>query len=222
MRAASALGDVFVAWNATGVSALRLADDADAFERWYRDRFARKIVPAVETDAIAGAARARLSGEDADVPLDLGACSPFERRVLEKAAGIARGHARPYGWVARELGAPDATRAVGNALARNPVPLLIPCHRVVRGDSSLGGYVFGAAAKRKLLEREGLDCEAIEALRRRGLRYVANDDGTFCMPTCGDVATRVDAPGYRGLRSVTEALAHGLTPCTSCRPIIAA
>jgi len=222
VRSASALGDVFVAWNATGVTAIRLAGDADAFERWYRDRFARKIAPAVETDAIADAARARLHGDDAAVPIDLTACSPFERRVLEKAAEIQRGHARPYGWIAREVGAPDAMRAVGNALARNPVPLLIPCHRVVRGDASIGGYVFGSGAKRTLLEGEGLDYAAIDAMRVRGLRYVANDDGTFCLPTCGDVATRVDAPGYRGLRSVTEALACGLTPCASCRPVIAA
>jgi O-6-methylguanine DNA methyltransferase len=219
--APSALGDVLIAWSADGVSAIRLAGDADAFEGWYAARFGRTVVPAVEDDAVSGAARAVLRGEERDVPIDLRACSPFERRVLFKAAEIERGNARPYGWVARELGTPDATRAVGNALARNPVPLLIPCHRVIRGDASIGGYVFGDAAKRALLESEGLDVGAVEALRRRGFRYVACDDGTFCLPTCGDIATRIDAPGYHGLRSVSEAVACGLEPCAQCRPVAA-
>ena len=224
VRAVSALGNVFVAWNASGVSALRLADDDASFEAWYRTRFGRAAVPAVEDDAIVGAARAALrgDGEPGAVPLDLRACSPFERRVLRKAAEIAGGNARPYGWLAREIGTPDATRAVGNALARNPVPLLIPCHRVIRGDSSIGNYVFGGAAKRALLEQEGLDVGAIETMARRGLRYVACEDGTFCLPACGDIATRVDEPGYFGLRSLTEAHAHGLQPCPSCRPVAAA
>ncbi len=225
VRAASALGDVFVAWNATGVAAIRLANGAEAFEAWYRLRFGRAAVPAAEEDATASAARAALRGElaAADVPLDLRACSPFERRVLHKAAEIGPGSARPYGWLAREVGAPDATRAVGNALGRNPVPLLIPCHRIIRGDCSVGGYVFGSGAKRALLEREGLDVGAVESMTRRGLRYVAcADDGTFCLPTCGDIATRVDATGYYGVRSVMEAHAHGLQPCPQCRPVAAA
>jgi O-6-methylguanine DNA methyltransferase len=219
--ATSALGDVYVAWSAAGVSALRLAGDEHAFEAWYFGRFARRVVPAVEDDAVAAAARAKLGGEDADVPVDLHGCSPFEQRVLRKAAEIHRGSARPYGWLAREIGTPDAMRAVGNALGRNPVPLLIPCHRIIRTDCSVGGYAFGSAAKRALLEAEGLDLAAIENVTRRGYRYVANDDGTFCLPTCGDVATRIDTPGYAGLRSAEEACAQGLVPCAQCRPVAA-
>ena len=162
-----------------------------------------------------------MRGEEADVPVDLHGCSPFEQRVLRKAAEIHRGSARPYGWLAREIGTPDAMRAVGNALGQNPVPLLIPCHRIIRTDCTVGGYAFGSAAKRALLEAEGLDFAALENVARRGFRYVANDDGTFCLPTCGDVATRIDTPGYAGLRSAEEACAQGLVPCTSCRPIAA-
>jgi O-6-methylguanine DNA methyltransferase len=220
-NAASALGEMFVAWTACGVSAVRIAGDDRAFEAWYAERFERCCVPAVEIDPIAAAARARLHGENVDVPIDLRDCSPFEQRVLRKAAEVKRGSARPYRWVARELGAPDATRAVGNALARNPVPLLIPCHRVIRTDCTAGGYVFGSEAKRKLLEDEGLDFAAIENVTRRGFRYVGCDDGTFCLPTCGNVATQLNAPGYVGLRSAAEAHAHGLVPCTQCRPIAA-
>jgi O-6-methylguanine DNA methyltransferase len=221
MTAASALGNVFVAWRATGVCAVRTAVDAAAFERWYGERFGRRVVEAVEDDPTSRAAREKLAGRPADVPIDLSECSPFERRVLEKAAEITRCNARPYGWVARELGVPDATRAVGNALGRNPVPLLIPCHRVIRTDCSVGGYVFGSDAKRELLEREGLDFTAIERVTRSGYRYVGGDDGTFCLPTCGTIATLVGEPGYVGLRNIEEARAHGLTPCSSCRPVAA-
>ncbi|MEA2663866.1 MAG: hypothetical protein QOI11_810 [Candidatus Eremiobacteraeota bacterium] len=220
--AASALGTVYVAWHVSGVCGVRLASDERAFEAWYAERFGRRVVPAIEDDPIASAARAKLRGEEVDVPLDLHDCSLFEQRVLQAAAGIMRGNARPYDWVAREVGAPGATRAVGNALGRNPVPLLIPCHRVTRKDGAVGGYVFGGDAKRKLLEAEGLDFGAIERVTRLGFRFVGSDDeGTFCLPTCGDVACRVDRPGFRGLRSAAEALAHGLRPCTSCRPIAA-
>jgi O-6-methylguanine DNA methyltransferase len=220
--APSALGDVYVAWNATGVSAVRRTSGDDAFEAWYRERFGRGCVPAVEDDPTSSAARAKLRGEDVDVPVDLGDCSPFEQRVLRKAAEIGRGNARPYGWVAREIGTPEATRAVGNALGRNPVPLLIPCHRVIRTGGSVGGYVFGGEAKRTLLEGEGIDFGALATLTRRGIRYIGCDeDGTFCLPTCGDIATRAGEPGYTGLQSVEEAHAHGLTPCSQCRPIAA-
>jgi O-6-methylguanine DNA methyltransferase len=219
--ASSALGEMFVAWSDCGVSAVRIADDNRAFEAWYGERFARRCVPAVEIDSIGAAARARLQGEDVDVAVDLRDCSPFEQRVLRKAAEIRRGSARPYRWIARELGAPGATRAVGNALGRNPVPLLIPCHRIIRTDCTTGGYVFGSDAKRKLLEDEGLDFAAIETVTRRGFRYIGCDAGWFCLPTCGNVATQIDDPGYMGLRSLEDAHAHGLVPCRLCRPIAA-
>jgi O-6-methylguanine DNA methyltransferase len=218
----SALGDVYVAWSTPGISAVRLAGDEQTFEAWYTERFGRRVVPAVEDDPVSAAARAQLRGERVTVPIDLRDCSPFEQRVLRAAGEIGRGNARPYRWLAREIGAPDATRAVGNALGRNPVPLLIPCHRVIRTDGSVGGYVFGSDAKRALLESEGLDLGAVEKIVDRGFRYVATDDGYFCLPTCGDIATRLGVvPGYFGLRTLEEARAHGLAPCTSCRPIAA-
>jgi O-6-methylguanine DNA methyltransferase len=226
VTAPSALGDVFVAWNAIGVSAVRLAVDANAFEEWYGERFERCCVPAAEDDSISSAARAKLWGQDVEVPVDLRECSPFEQRVLRKAAEIGRGHARPYGWLAREIGSADAMRPVGNALGRNPVPLLIPCHRVIRADNGVGGYVFGSEAKRKLLEREGVDFAALAEVARRGFRYIGCDDGSFCLPTCGGPCGLVaqhldDDSGYFGLHSLEEAHAHGLVPCGQCRPVAA-
>ena len=219
--APSAIGDVYVAWTALGASGLRLAGSDGEFEAWYAKRFGRRAVRALERDDIMNAAAARLRGEDVRVPLDLSALSPFEAAVLRKAAEIPRGDARPYWWVARELETPAAMRAVGNALGRNPVPLLVPCHRVIRADMRTGEYVFGAAAKQHLLEDEGVDLAAVDRVTRRGFRYVGCADGFFCLPTCGTVACKVDNPGYLGLHSAHDAVAHGLQPCPTCRPIAA-
>ena len=88
--------------------------------------------------------------------IDLAGCSAFGRRVLEEVHRIPRGRVATYGMIARALGSPGATRAVGSACARNPLPLFIPCHRVGRSDGTLGGYAGGAALKRLLLEWEGV------------------------------------------------------------------
>lgn len=90
-----------------------------------------------------------------DLPVDLGDVSPFQRRVLAAARRIPAGHVLSYGDIARRIGQPRACRAVGQALGRNPVPLVIPCHRVVAGAGRLGGYAGGLARKRRLLTIEG-------------------------------------------------------------------
>lgn len=99
---------------------------------------------------------AYLAGElcSFSTPCDLRGLSPFTQAVLRIATKIRYGEVKSYRWVAEQLGKPKATRAVGNALARNPVPMMIPCHRVVRGDGSLGGYALGLDWKRRLLELE--------------------------------------------------------------------
>jgi len=88
--------------------------------------------------------------------LALGDCSPFQRRVLEAEHGIPRGWVTTYGRIAQHVGVPRGARAVGGALARNPFPILIPCHRAIRSDGTLGGFQGGAAMKRTLLELEGV------------------------------------------------------------------
>lgn len=88
--------------------------------------------------------------------LDLGRCPPFQRRVLLAEYGIPRGYVSTYGRIAQHLDNPSASRAVGNALARNPFPLVIPCHRALRSDGRLSGFQGGLAIKRRLLEMEGI------------------------------------------------------------------
>ncbi len=97
-------------------------------------------------------------GDLSDIPLDLDV-GPFERQVLAFLRTLPRGSTVTYGEIARLLGRPKATRAVGNACARNPVPLIVPCHRVVPAAGGIGAYSGGdgPVTKRKLLELEGAD-----------------------------------------------------------------
>ncbi|MFH0821127.1 MAG: methylated-DNA--[protein]-cysteine S-methyltransferase [Pseudomonadota bacterium] len=90
------------------------------------------------------------------VPLDLAGAGPFRLRVWRVLQEIPYGEVRSYGWVAAAAGVPKAARAVGGANGSNPIPIVIPCHRVVRSDGSLGGYSSGIEIKRKLLELEGI------------------------------------------------------------------
>lgn len=87
--------------------------------------------------------------------LDLSDLTGFQRAVLEAARAIPYGEVMSYGWLAQQVGKPKAARAVGQALARNPVPIVVPCHRVVGGDGSLTGFSGGLKMKRRLLEIEG-------------------------------------------------------------------
>ncbi len=88
--------------------------------------------------------------------LDFEGVGGFERRVLLADFEIPRGRVMAYGGLAAKVGAPGGARAVGNAMAGNPFPLVIPCHRVIRSDGSLGGFGGGLPMKRALLEMEGV------------------------------------------------------------------
>ena len=89
--------------------------------------------------------------------LDYGRATAFQKRVWQAAQTITYGQVRTYGWLAGRIGKPGAMRAVGAALGRNPFPIIIPCHRVIRADGGLGGFsaAEGIALKKKLLELEG-------------------------------------------------------------------
>ncbi|HVN74037.1 MAG TPA: methylated-DNA--[protein]-cysteine S-methyltransferase [Methanoregula sp.] len=102
--------------------------------------------------------RSFLSGEDVvfgTEVIDLDRCRPFQRSVLLAEHAIPRGYVSTYGRIARHLGIPGGARAVGTALANNPFPLVIPCHRALRADGSPGGFQGGTAMKIRLLEMEG-------------------------------------------------------------------
>lgn len=105
---------------------------------------------------------ALLAGEAVRLPLelmDIGSCPPFQRRVLVLEHSVPRGGVCSYGMLAEAAGAPAAARAAGRALATNPFPLVVPCHRAVRSDGSTGGFQGGPGMKRALLEMEGVVLE---------------------------------------------------------------
>jgi methylated-DNA-[protein]-cysteine S-methyltransferase len=88
-------------------------------------------------------------------PLDLTGGTAFQKRVWKTMLKIPSGQTRSYGWLARQVGGQSKARAVGTACGANPIPIIIPCHRVIREDGGLGGYGGGLAMKRKLLRIEG-------------------------------------------------------------------
>jgi methylated-DNA-[protein]-cysteine S-methyltransferase len=91
------------------------------------------------------------------IPVDLSTVTPFQRQVLEEARRVPRGQVATYGQIARRIGRPHAARAIGQALGSNPVPIVVPCHRVLASDGTLGGYSGrgGIRTKRRLLQLEG-------------------------------------------------------------------
>lgn len=89
--------------------------------------------------------------------LDLSRATDFQRQVWEAARTIPWGETRSYQWVASHIGKPRAARAVGQALGQNPLPLIVPCHRVLTTDGKLGGFTGGLDMKRLLLKTEGVD-----------------------------------------------------------------
>jgi methylated-DNA-[protein]-cysteine S-methyltransferase len=152
----SPIGTVVVAFNPTGVSMVDLEEEA---EERFLSRFGRRLVPARPPsgwDRLIGSAIE--AGTPGKLPLDLRVHSEFRRSVLLTAGTIPRGEVRSYGWLAEQVGSPRAFRAVGSTMAANTVPLIIPCHRVVRSDGSLGEYSMGGPENKvRLLEFEAGD-----------------------------------------------------------------
>jgi O-6-methylguanine DNA methyltransferase len=213
----SPLGEVYVGVSDTGVRLVGRAASPEEFAKRYRERFGRFISwgSDARTRRLAERTAAALAGKKIDVPVDLSETTPFQRRVLEVVAGIPRGEVRPYGWVAREAGSPKASRAVGTVMANNPVPLLIPCHRVIKNDGTTGRYAFGAQEKVGLLEAEGVSVREMA-----GFPYLATPTtGIVCHATCRN-ARRIRPENRRPYRSVKEATAAGYRPCRVCKPAI--
>ncbi|MBC5809858.1 MAG: methylated-DNA--[protein]-cysteine S-methyltransferase, partial [Candidatus Eremiobacteraeota bacterium] len=142
--------------------------------------------------------------------------------MLRKTLEIPRGQVRPYNWIAREIGRPKAVRAVGTALKKNPVPLLVPCHRVVRGDGTFGEYALGGPSNKiRLLKAEGVKVDCLQASARAGIRFTGSaTTKIFCLPTCADVQG-VSEKHLRSFHSEREALDAGFRPCKHCRPAAA-
>jgi O-6-methylguanine DNA methyltransferase len=221
----SPVGDLRVVWNGRGVSEVSGETDDETFEVRFHARTGRhaRRVAGLPAELARKIAR-RLAGDRHNrIDLDLRGSTAFEQAVWMKALEIPRGEVRPYGWIASEIGRPRAVRAVGTALGRNPVPLIVPCHRVVRSDGLIGQYSLGGPEnKRTILAVEGADPDELEALARAGVRYFGSDTThIYCMPTCRD-ARRVTERHLVHFPSAKAASAAGYRPCRHCRPLGAA
>jgi AraC family transcriptional regulator of adaptative response/methylated-DNA-[protein]-cysteine methyltransferase len=155
------LGQALVAATERGICAVELGSDAEQLQRNLHGEFPRAQIRRVDAgrdDFLAPRLHAvaeRLSGHIGDVPLDL-LGTAFQQRVWDALMKIPAGQTRSYAEVAAALGDAKAARAVASACAHNRVAVMVPCHRVIRGDGSLGGYRWGLPLKRELLARESL------------------------------------------------------------------
>jgi methylated-DNA-[protein]-cysteine S-methyltransferase len=170
----SALGPMHVAAGSDGIHGLELRTTPEAFAVSVARRTGRLTQRIADADAATRALVGRLeveltahlagSGKAFTVPVVLDGVGDWDRRVLEGVRTIPHGATASYGEVARRIGSPGAARAVGGAVGRNPVGLLIPCHRVIAGDGSLGGYGgswFGSREELLVLKRALLAVEGV-------------------------------------------------------------
>jgi methylated-DNA-[protein]-cysteine S-methyltransferase len=223
---ASALGPILLGRTELGVSLVRYLEGGSAplgpqvqravGDDAVEDRAATEALAADLADYLAGR-RSRL-----DWPLDLRrAGSAFQRRVLEATARLPYGGVTSYAGIAREVGAPRAVRPVAQALRHNPLPIVIPCHRVVGNTGALVGYAGSRMdLKQRLLAVEGVPTDDTPRdprvpRERMDVRYL--QDAEYCVPSCGSLPERplADLTLFGSRR---QAEAAGLGPCSSCRP----
>lgn len=160
----TAFGPCGIAWNESGLTRLQLPEsDASATERRLRGR-AQLVEPSAAPEWVAWAIVALqryFAGRTVDfagICLDLRDCSDFHQRIYEALRDVGYGKTTTYGALAAEVGSPDAARAIGQAMGRNPLPIIIPCHRVLASGGRIGGFSAhgGATTKERLLTLEGV------------------------------------------------------------------
>jgi methylated-DNA-[protein]-cysteine S-methyltransferase len=160
-HAESPVGDLLLASSARGLLTVSYLDTRD--ESVVLERLAKRVSPRVlEAPARLDEARRQLEDyfegrrHEFDLPIDWALVGDFGRRVLGRTAAIPFGKVSTYGEVARDIGSPGAARATGNALGANPMPIVVPCHRVLAAAGGLGGYTGGTERKETLLRIEGV------------------------------------------------------------------
>jgi len=217
-------GQVWVGFNERGLTFVSLLPSQPMHAQTaYRRRLGRDATLADVPPRLAHAVKEAAEGRwSKDVPVDLNGLPTFERSVLEKMRTIPAGEVRPYAWLAAEAGSPRAVRAVGNIMNRNPVPLILPCHRVVPSTGGVGNYAYGSGIKRALLQREGASPDTIDELAHRRVRYLGSDTThIYCYPTCRD-ARRIQPKHQVPFENERAASAAGYRPCKHCRPLAVA
>jgi methylated-DNA-[protein]-cysteine S-methyltransferase len=149
------------------------------------------------------------------------ASSDFARAVLEATAAIPYGAVASYAGLARRIGRPSAVRAVAQALRWNPLPIVVPCHRVIGTSGRLTGYAGDKLdLKQRLLRVEGVKVRPARrdfSVARESMYALGEGESEYCLPTCGSIGTRSLAL-LTLFASRADAEAQGFAPCTTCRP----
>jgi O-6-methylguanine DNA methyltransferase len=213
--------NVWVAFSDRGfrmISARSLDDLRARYSKRYGQSLQRGTIP----DALRDQVLAALHGEGIDRPaVDFGETTELENDVLRTLNRIPRGEVRSYSWLAQQVGRPRAVRAVANVVARNMVPFVVPCHRVVPAGGGVGKYAYGSRMKRELLKREGVDVDELDALARDHIRFIGSrTTKIYCFPTCRD-ARRIREENRVPFHAAEEAAEKGYRPCRRCQPIAA-
>ena len=159
----TAVGRCAIAWGRNGIVGLNLPERDDrALRARIRTRYpeAQEVAAPREITLVVEAVQRLLTGQEHDlstVALDMSAVPDFDRRVYAATRAIRPGQTLTYGDIATRLGDPDLSRAVGQALGRNPFAIIVPCHRVLAAGGKPGGFsaIGGVETKRRLLEIEG-------------------------------------------------------------------
>jgi methylated-DNA-[protein]-cysteine S-methyltransferase len=220
----SPLGHILIARSEDGVSLVEYLGDAHDVGA---SRLARGAGVDAREDAAALEAFYRelldfLEGRRTHLewPLDFQlARSDFHRSVLQATAAIPYGAVRSYTGIAYEVGKPTAARAVAQALRWNPLPIVVPCHRVVGASGALVGYAGSKVGlKQQLLAVEGVRTIAGLRLPRDTMYVTLPGESAYCLPTCEWIPTAEHPHRFIFFGARARAEAAGLTPCTDCRP----
>jgi O-6-methylguanine DNA methyltransferase len=218
----TALGPLFVAQSRRGLMYLRFLKSDDQpgdFLRELGDEF-DLVEDQSSADQIRHEVRALLAGDTEAIArraIDLSLVhSVFQRRVLKRLRRVPAGAAITYQGLAAATGSPAAQRAIGNTVGANPIPIYVPCHRVIKSDGSIGNYGGGVERKLALLRAEGF---RPDRARRIPVHAVYGHLGTkiFCRPDCS-AARRASRERMLIFAAPDNASRAGLRPCKLCRP----
>ncbi|MCX5735219.1 MAG: methylated-DNA--[protein]-cysteine S-methyltransferase [candidate division NC10 bacterium] len=222
----SPLGHILIARSELGISLVEYLERGTSLRasRLSHEPGVETVEGGAEIEAIyrelleyLGGSRRRL-----DWPLDLRLVrSEFQRTVLQATAAVPYGAVIPYAGIAREVGKASATRAVAQALRWNPLPIVIPCHRVIGTSGALTGYAGSKIdIKQRLLSVEGVPTAkkaGILGITPQTMYMLYPGDREYCLPTCPSLHERRPSPLTR-FASREDAESVGLSPCTACRP----
>jgi methylated-DNA-[protein]-cysteine S-methyltransferase len=223
---ASPLGPILIARSELGVSTVRyLEERASSVSAQVRRVLGEEAVEdRAATEPLHRELLEYLDGRRThlDWPLDLRRVrSDFQRRVLEATARLPYGAVTSYSGIARQIGAPTAMRPVAQALRWNPLPIAVPCHRVIGNSGALVGYAGKKVAlKQRLLMIEGVRVGSMHGdlrVDREAMYVCPHDEIEYCLPTCGSIGHRPLAE-VKLFGSRQRAEDAGLRPCTTCRP----